>query len=315
MKRGAKSPFRPVLELKASQLAPSASFSPEHRNLPEYRTLGRSLRSFGMIMPLVVHPLPDGRFKILDGNKRFYLRHRRTETIACVVATDDELGHNRRSGYLSALAKHDLTLRALARHSIDRVALALGVHVDAIERSRDLLNGLCEEALTLLRDKNVTLMAIEALREMKRGRQKQAAELMIALNRFSGSTALCLTSDFSDRVLLKPCDPRLSTHQIDQMGADVEVVLKESKNVLRSYGTNVLELTIFGRYIELLLVNERIASFILAKQPETFCALRSLVGTLQKERSETAVTKRRLTFAAPRIGSRDRKMRARQALK
>lgn len=303
-----KTRFRSVLEIKTVQLTPSASFSQEDCNDSEHRRLNRSLRSFGMIMPLVVYPLPERKFKVLDGNKRLRLLVPQAKTIECVVATDGELRHNRRSGYLSAIAKHELILRALAKHRIDHVARALGVQVECVERSRDLLNGLSDDALGALQDKNVTLATIEILGKMNPSRQMEVAELMIAMNNFSGKIARCLLAGSAEKILVQRLGPGRA-HRGEQGEADAEAVLKNSSSIRRSYGTDILDLTVLGRYIERLLGNGRISDLILTKHPKMFHEFQSLVEVLQKERSDISVAKRRFTVAATRIGSRDRKKR------
>lgn len=65
----------------------------------------------------------------------------------------------------------------------------ISVDVAAIRRKRDLLDGICPEAVQLLKDKRASAGAFREMRKVKPMRQIEMAELMVAANNFSGSYA------------------------------------------------------------------------------------------------------------------------------
>jgi len=64
----------------------------------------------------------------------------------------------------------------------ERLARALNVNVAVI---RNLLVGICPEVAEMLKDRHVPLNAFTELRRLKPMRQIRAAEMMVAMNRYS----------------------------------------------------------------------------------------------------------------------------------
>ena len=74
----------------------------------------------------------------------------------------------------------------------DRIAKALDVDVGSIRRKRILLDGICPEAVELLKDKHVPLQSFGELKKMLPVRQVEAAHLMVAMNKYSHNYARSL---------------------------------------------------------------------------------------------------------------------------
>ena len=66
----------------------------------------------------------------------------------------------------------------------DKIARALDINVRSISRKVQLLDGICEEAVGLLKDKMCPLAVFDVLRKMNPLRQIEAAELLINANNF-----------------------------------------------------------------------------------------------------------------------------------
>src|SRR3546814_4628867 len=69
----------------------------------------------------------------------------------------------------------------------ERLARALNVNVGNIRHKRVLLDGICPEAIALLRDKHVPINTFGELKKLKPVRQIEAAESMVTMNRYSRS--------------------------------------------------------------------------------------------------------------------------------
>ncbi len=95
-------------------------------------------------------------FLILDGHIRIeILKDLGEGEVECLVSTDDEaFTYNKRISRLSAVQEHAMIVRAIARGvPEDKIARALAINVSTIQRKSRLLDGICAEAASLLKDK------------------------------------------------------------------------------------------------------------------------------------------------------------------
>lgn len=295
-----KTAFHPdVIPLKLAILVPGKEIDGRIRRDLKYQQIASSLQIVGLIEPLVVFPSEHGRFRILDGNKRFdILNARQAEEVECVIATDDEsYTYNKRANYLSAVAEHQMILRALAHNSIERIASALNVNVDSIRRKRNLLDGVCKEAVELLKDRRVSPRAFAALRKMKPVRQVEAAELMIASNMYSGRfAAALLLGTAAEMLLFQPAGRPLASVSAAQklkMEHETEELLKNLKTVEDSYGREILTFTVACRYVSTLLGNARVHQYILGQYPEILRELEALAASLQSDQARVSLPRKR----------------------
>jgi ParB-like chromosome segregation protein Spo0J len=184
------------------QILPVRTVRPEMRKGQQYQRLFASIRELGVIEPLIIFPQDssdgrDRRYTLLDGHFRLDVLKElgRTEAF-CLIAKDDEgFTYNHKVNRMAPIQEHFMILRALDNGvTEERIAATLSVDVKSIRLKRDLLTGICPEAVVLLKDKNVTT---KGLRELKRAvpmRQIEMAELMVAANNFSTDTAPMIPS-------------------------------------------------------------------------------------------------------------------------
>ena len=167
---------------------------PGARATEKYKRIVASIQEVGIIEPLVVYPHAgsSGQYILLDGVVRLdILKELGEESVECIVALDDEAyTYNHKVSQLSAIQEHFMIMEAIRRGaSEDRIAKALNVDVASIRRKRDLLEGICPEAVALLKEKRACAGAFRELRKVKPMRQIEIAELMVAANCFS--TQVC----------------------------------------------------------------------------------------------------------------------------
>lgn len=142
-----------------------------------------------------------GKYLLLDGHVRYAILTDAGETeIACLIASDDEaFTYNKRVNRLATVQEHYMILRALTRGvSEEKLAKALNVDVQHLRRRRTLLDGICPEAVDLLKDKSVNPVTFEVLRKMKPYRQIEVAELMVSAGNYTSSYAKALGRDETD---------------------------------------------------------------------------------------------------------------------
>src|SRR5205085_7385528 len=93
----------------------------------------------------------------------------------------------------------------------------------------------------------------------------EAAELMIAMNRFTGSYARALLAATSKDQLAKPTSPKLkglTDQQMALMEREASNLEREFKIAEQSYGTDHLDLVLAKGYLAKLLSNARVVRYL-----------------------------------------------------
>lgn len=159
-----------------------------------------------------------------------------------------------------------MILKAIARGAPEkRIAAALNIDVSTLRHKVRLLDGICSEAIELLKDKHVASNAFSELRKMVPIRQIEAAELMIAMNKFSGSYARALFAATPRDQLLKSDNPKLkglTDEQVALMEREATNLEREFKIAEQSYGTDHLDLVLAKGYLAKLLRNSRVTRYL-----------------------------------------------------
>jgi ParB-like chromosome segregation protein Spo0J len=231
----------------------------------------------GIIEPLSVMPEDKklGGFVLLDGHLRLIaLRLLSISHALCLVSTDDEgYTYNNRVNRLSALQEHYMIRRAMERGaSPDRLAKALGVNLSHIISKATLLDGICPEAIDLLKDQQFSPSLSRVIRRMKPTRQVECIELMLAANNITAAYAeALLASTPTDRLVEGKRRPRrvvASQEQIAKMEREMSNLQNRYKLAEQSFGQDVLNLVLARGYLAKLLENEEIMRFLLVHHPD-----------------------------------------------
>ncbi len=232
----------------------------------KYAQIAASIEEVGIIEPpVVVRDRPEsGRYHLLDGHLRLeILRERGDAEVVCLVATEDEaFTYNKRVSRIAIIQEHRMILTAIQNGvPEERLARALNVNIANIRAKRNLLTGICPEAADLLRDRHVPLNSFVQLRHLKPIRQIEAAELMIAMNRFSTGYAKSLVAASSDSQLVtgrKRPSRGLSEDQRAIMERESANLDREFKVIEQTYGSDHLDLVLATGYVARLLGNARV---------------------------------------------------------
>jgi hypothetical protein len=157
------------------------------------------------------------------------------------------------------------------------------VDVAAIRRKRDLLEGICPEAVQLLKDKRAPAGAFREMRKVKPMRQIEMAELMVAANNFSGAYAQCLLAATPQEQLLEPDKPKevrgLSPEDMSRMEREMENLGQDLRSVEDSHGRNVLNLVLVVGYLKKLLDNARVVRYLSQNSAEILAEFQKIVET------------------------------------
>jgi hypothetical protein len=198
-------PITSILPVKAIEKTVKSSH--------KYRQIAASVREIGLVEPpVVVRGAQDtNSYLLLDGHLRIeVLRDLGQTEVACLVSTDDEaFTYNKRISRLSPVQEQRMIAKAIERNvPKDKIARALDINVRSISRKVQLLDGICEEAVSLLKDKMCPLAVFDVLRKMNPLRQIEAAELLINANNFSVSYASAILTGTPQAQLVTPQTPK-----------------------------------------------------------------------------------------------------------
>jgi len=294
MSASVKAAFRPdIVILEVARLTPLKEISAAMRKDKKYKQIAASLTHVGLIEPIVVFPAGRGKYLVLDGHKRLdILKTRGITEVRCLLASDDEsYTYNKRTNYLSPIGEHHMILKALASGvTEERIAESLDVNVKTIRQKRNLLDGICAEAVDILKDRRVTPNALAALRKMKPARQIEAAGLMVAAAKFTANFAQALLAGTRAEFLVAPGRVPRAIKNVDttkkgMLEQETEMLLRDYKAVEESYGADILTLSVCGGYLNRLLANARVQRYLTKRYPEILQQLRQVQAEVHADKS------------------------------
>jgi hypothetical protein len=274
-----------VILLPLDKILPHRLIEAGMKCTAKYKCIAASVRELGIIEPLVVFPSKNagGGFMLLDGHVRLEILKELGQTSAkCIVSTDDEgFTYNHKVNRLSAIQEHFMIMKAIKSGVTEaRIAATLNVDIAAIRQKRDLLDGICPEAVALLREKRAAPGSLRELRRVKPIRQIEMAELMCTMHTFSAAYAKCLVATTPDEQLVDVDRPRegrgLTPDEIARMEHEMATLGKEFKVIEESHGRNVLNFVIVGGYLRKLLDNSRVVRFLGQHYPEIAAELKKV---------------------------------------
>lgn len=286
-----------VVLLPVEMVVPQKDLPPEFRKSKTYKKICTSLEHIGLIEPLVVYPRGPRDYLLLDGHTRLdILKQRGVTEVRTIFAMDDEAyTYNKKVNHAPPVAEHFMMLKALAHGvSEERLAQVLNISISAIRQQRNMLDGICDEAIEILRNSNVSATAFAALRKMKPIRQIEAAEHMHATGTFSVRFAQALLEVTRPELLVTTCPKPKPTIEATSLAAqamleeETDLLIRELKGVEESYGTDMLTLSIACGYVERLLSNPRVEKHLEKHHSEILGELRTLLADVKPSRNKGA---------------------------
>lgn len=247
----------------------------DHRRALYYKQIAASVKQVGLIEPLVVFPTGNEKYLLLDGHVRYDTYKRNgAVTVECLISEDDEAyTYNRRVNSIPSVAQNVMLLKALdSGVSEERIAAALCVDVKYIRRKRDMLDGICEEAVQMLQTRKVSQATFTLLKRMKPPRQVEAAEHMILNSVFSSTFMKALLYATRPDMLVRPSRPqkkvsgREAIHS--QFSQESENLLRDLKSLEADLGKEALTLTVFRGYIRKLVNNSKVQRYLQRKHKD-----------------------------------------------
>jgi ParB-like chromosome segregation protein Spo0J len=256
------------------------------KKTPKYAQIVASIGEIGIVEPPVVtrDRNDPGKYLLLDGHLRIEALKDRGETeVVCLVSIEDEaFTYNKRVNRIAIIQEHRMILKAIERGvSEERLAKSLNVDVASIKRKRRLLDGICSEAADILKDKHVAIHALVEFKKLAPLRQIEAAELMVAMNKYTIGYARSLVAATPQAQLAEGYRPKsvkgLSSEQVALMERESANLDREFRIAEQSYGTDHLDLVLANGYLGKLLGNARVVRYLAQHQQEILLEFQKLV--------------------------------------
>lgn len=265
------------IQIPTANLSASKTLLPTIKDSQKYQQIKQSIEAIGLVEPLVVvrDSNEENIFLLLDGHLRLEaLIELKIEHVLCLLSKDDEaFTYNKNVNRLSAVQEHHMIVKAnesgVAAATLGK---ALGLSEISIKQRFKLLNGICDEAISLLADKAVPRKVFPILKSMKPFRQIDVANVMINLNNYSVKFANAMLQGTPTDQLQENKRGRTKNgsvlESLQRLERELATVQEDTKLIEETYGPANLQLTIIKTHIISLLDNARIVKWLLKNNPE-----------------------------------------------
>jgi hypothetical protein len=270
--------FEPAaVRLPIPDIHPLRQVSSGQKKTAKFMQIEASVREVGLVEPPVVaRDRPGkGQYLLLDGHLRLEILKDMGEShVVCLVSTDDEaFTYNRRINRIATIQEHRMILTAIERGvPEERLARALNLEVASLRQKRRLLEGICPEVVEMLKDRHVPINTFTQLKKMVPLRQIEAAELMVAMNKYAVNYAKSLLAATPQTQLTDAAKPKaiqgLSKGQMDLMERESANLDREFRLAEQTYGCDHLDLVLARGYLARLLGNQRVVRYLSRSHPE-----------------------------------------------
>ena len=255
----------------------------------KFKQIVASMEAVGMIEPLSVGKADKntGQHILLDGHMRLLALQQLGYTDApCLIATDDEsYTYNNRINRIASIQEHQMLRRAVERGmKAERLAKALNVDVSLIHKKVSLLDGICPEAIEMLKDQHFSAGLGSVLRRMKPTRQVECVELMLTANNMTIAYAEALFAATPPHLVVGEKRarklPGVTAEQMVKMEREMGNLQGQLKVVEKSYGQDVLLLVLARGYLGKLIDNKAVFRFLKQRQPDVLAEFENIIQTV-----------------------------------
>jgi ParB-like chromosome segregation protein Spo0J len=273
-----------TLVISIDAILPVRAIGKTVKSSHKYRQIATSIAEIGLVEPPVVCPDKQGSYLLLDGHLRLeVLKDLGHSDVECLLSTDDEaFTYNKRISRLSAIQEQRMIAKAIERKvPKEKIAKALDINVRSLVRKANLIDGICEEAVGLLKDKICPMAVFDVLRKMSPIRQIEAAEFLINANNYSVSYATAILAGTPQAQLVDPATPKrmkgMTAEALARMEGELSRLQQAISSIQDTYGQDHLHLTVVKGYLAKLIGNPKVAKYLEKSQPEFLSEFRNIV--------------------------------------
>lgn len=277
------------MTLPIDRILPVKQITKSMKESNKYFSVLASIREVGVIEPPIVYPAKgndggDQQYLLLDGHIRISaLRRLGHKSVFCLISTDDEsYTYNHKVNRLAPIQEHFMIVKAIEKGvSEERIAKTLDVDVASIRKKRNLLDGICPEAVALLKDKEIAPGALAFLKKVKPIRQIEMAELMNSVNNFHKLyvQALVAATDKELFVDAREDKEKLGVRPEDmaRMEKEMKTLERDFKEMEDGYGNNMMNLVLARGYLNKILNNGRVVRFLSSNYSDILAELQKIL--------------------------------------
>ena len=258
------------------------------RGSVKFKSILASVEEIGVIEPLAVYE-ENGKYLLLDGHLRLLaLQELGIDTVVCLLSTDDEgFTYNRQINRLSPIQEYRMISRAISKGiPREKIAKTLNINLSGIESKLNLLNDIAPEVAAKLADKHLAQDTFRILRKMKPIRQMEAADMMIAANKFTKSYAEMILVASSQEDLVDHAQKKKkhsdSLEKLSLLEQEMDRLKEDYTRTEKEISDTNLSLIVAGGYLKRLLDNSAVKEFISLYYADILTAFDTVSQQLQQ---------------------------------
>lgn len=276
-----------VMLVSLDKILPSRMLPATVPDSVKFKQILFSIQDVGLIEPLsIIEGEPgSGQYVLLDGHVRMIALHDLGyEEAPCLLAKDDEgYTYNSRINRLSTIQETRMLQEAVTKGvPKDHLARVLNIDPSHLHKKLKLLEGLCPEAIELLKDRQFSSEISRVLRKMKSTRQVECVELMLSADSLTVNYAEALLAATPVEMLVSETRPAamkgVTPEQMARMEREMANLQGQYKLIEENYAEDVLNLVLAQGYIKKLLANEAVRRFVMQHYPEIYEQLDMIVA-------------------------------------
>jgi ParB-like chromosome segregation protein Spo0J len=265
-----------IIRLLLENILPVRQITDAQKKANRYEIIRKSVKAVGLVEPLVVFPQKGqpGKYTLVNGHMRYCaMKELKLASADCLVANDDEgFTYNARISRLPAIQEHKMITQAVKNGaSMERIAAALNISILGVKASLNLLIGINDEAVDLLKDKPISPVALRMMKKVTGERQIEMARMMIEANNYHAGYVEGLVLGTRKELLTDNLPKKkkgMSAEAIAKMEQEMEALERGMKAITENYKENMFTLQTAHTYVKTLLKNTRVAKYLKAKHAE-----------------------------------------------
>lgn len=276
-----------TFQLRLENILPVRQITEGQKKSGRYDVIVSTLRTVGLVEPLVVYPQKGqpGNYLLLNGHMRYLaMKELGLTTAICLIATDDEgFTYNARINRLTAIQEHKMITRAVNNGaSRERIAVVLNIRATEVVATLNLLKGIHEKAVELLRDKPISAQALRMFIKVNGERQVEIAHLLIDANNYCIGYVEGMVMATRKELQVKTDEPPrkkgMTAEAIAKMAQETQAMEAGMKDITKYFRDNILTLQTAKTYIKVLLKNTLVNRYLKAKHNEIHTELKAIAA-------------------------------------
>ena len=276
-----------TFQVRLENILPVRQITEIQKRAGRYDVIVTTLRTVGLVEPLVVYPQKGqpGNYILLNGHMRYLaMKELGMTTAICLIATDDEgFTYNARINRLTAIQEHKMITRAVNNGaSRERIAIVLNIRATEVVATLNLLKGIHEKAVELLKDKPISAQALRMFIKVNGERQIEIAHLLIDANNYCIGYVEGMVMVTRKEQLAKTDEPPrkkgMTAEAIAKMAQETEAMEAGMKDITKNFRDNIFSLQTAKTYINALLKNALVNRYLKAKHSEIHTELKAIAA-------------------------------------